>query len=74
MRRIGSSIGAVSDCSSGIMGAVGLTQDSTAWISVSHTTRFRAHLAVMINADPIAAGRSAAGISAPIATSQTSTR
>ncbi|CUK23945.1 Uncharacterised protein [Achromobacter ruhlandii] len=58
----------------GIIGAIGLTHDSTAWISVSHTTRFSAHLSAISSADSMAEGSSTAGIRAPMATSQISTR
>ena len=71
---MGSSSGAVRVESSGMSGAMGLTQDSTAWISVSQTIRLSAHLIAMISAEPMAAGSRAAGISAPMATSQISTR
>ena len=67
----GSSSGAVSVCSKGMSGDSGLTHDSTAWISVIHTIRFRVHFRTISSAEPMAEGRALAGGKAPTALSQT---
>src|SRR3546814_9072991 len=49
-RRIGSSSGAVTVCRTAMIGANGLTQDSTACISVTHNMRLKVHLTQVITA------------------------